>query len=80
MEWLEKLRVALVKWHVAPLLLLISLTKIQYFLVDNLINFPCGTDAAVYGIYATIVTTVLGFEFAAFKMLLKGVSKEDVPD
>lgn len=80
MEWLEKLRVALVKWHVAPLLLLISLTKIQYLLVDNLINFPCGTDVAVYGIYAGIVTTVLGFEFAAFKTLLKGVSKADVPD
>lgn len=73
---MEKLRLALIRWHVAPLILLGVLVHIMYWLVDKLINFPCGTDIATYTVFAGIVGGVLTAMFAAFRLLLVGIKKE----
>ena len=77
MEFLEAFRKMLVRWHIAPLILLGVLVHIMYWLVDTLINFPCGTSEVVYGIYAGIVGGVLTAMFASFRLLLTGVNKEN---
>lgn len=77
---IETLRRGLVRWHVAPLLLLVALVHIMYMLIDKLINFPCGTDAATYGIFAGIVGGVLTAMFASFKLLLTGIKREKESD
>lgn len=77
---LETFRRGLVRWHVAPLILLGILVHIMYWLVGRLINFPCGTDAAIYGIFAGIVGGVLTAMFASFKLLLTGIKREKEVD
>jgi hypothetical protein len=78
--WYEKLRIILMKWHVAPLFVLVSLGYWTHMGMLKLASFPEGTDAAMYGTYAGVVTVLLGFMFGAFKMLLSGVKKEDLDD
>jgi hypothetical protein len=80
MEFIEKFRLILVKWHVAPLVLLGALVHVMYLLTYKLIDFPCGTDIAVYGIYAGVVGGVLTAMFAAFRLLLTGIAKENDSD
>ena len=77
---METLRRSLIKWHVAPLSLLTVLVHIMYMLIDKLINFPCGTDVTIYGIFAGIVATVLTAMFASFKLLLTGIKREKESD
>lgn len=77
---LETLRRGLVRWHVAPLLLLGALVHIMYMLIDKLINFPCGEDVGIYTVYAGIVGGVLTAMFASFKLLLTGIKREKQAD
>lgn len=77
---LETLRGILMRWHVAPLILLGILVHIMYWLVDKLINFPCGTDVGVYTVFAGIVGGVLTAMFASFKLLLTGIKREKESD
>lgn len=77
---MESLRKSLIRWHIAPLLLLASLVHIMYMLIEKLIDFPCGTDPATYGIFAGIVGGVLTAMFASFRLLLTGIRKEAVTD
>jgi hypothetical protein len=76
MEFIENIRVTLVKWHVAPLAVLIFLSWITHRLVDRLINMPEGTDVATYTVYAGLVGMVLTAMFASFRLLLTGIKKE----
>lgn len=73
---MEQLRKGLIRWHVAPLLLLGALVHIMYMLIDKLINFPCGDDVGIYTVYAGIVGGVLTAMFASFKLLLTGIKKD----
>lgn len=79
-KFVEGTRKSLIRWHVAPLLLLGVLVHIMYMLIDKLINFPCGTDVATYTVFAGIVGGVLTAMFAAFKLLLTGVTREKTND
>lgn len=79
-KFIEGFRRGLVRWHIAPLLLLASLVHIMYMLIDKLIDFPCGTDPATYGIFAGIVGGVLTAMFASFRLLLTGIKKEAITD
>ncbi len=74
---IEALRKNLIRWHVAPLILLGALVNIMYMLIDKLINFPCGTDVGIYTVFAGIVGGVLTAMFAAFKLLLMGGKKDE---
>lgn len=78
--WYETLRILLMKWHVAPLIVLGFIGYWTQMAMLKLASFPEGTDVAQYGIYAGVVTALLGFMFGAFKMLLSGVNKEDLDD
>ena len=75
--WYETLRILLMKWHVAPLVVLAFLGYWTQMAMLKLASFPETTDAAMYGTYAGVVTVLLGFMFGAFKMLITGVKKED---
>ena len=78
--WLEAFRRILVRWHVAPLVLLGVLVHVMYGLIDKLNNFPACTDSAQYAVYAGLVGGVLTAMFAAFKLLLTGITKERKDD
>ena len=76
MEWLEKLRLLLVRWHVAPLFVLVALGYWTHMSMLELASFPEGTGTDRYALYSGIVVALLGFMFKAFQMLLNGVKKE----
>jgi len=76
---METLRKSLIRWHVAPLILLGVLVHIMYMLIYKLIDFPCGEgDDVIYGIYAGIVGGVLTAMFASFRLLLTGINREKI--
>lgn len=77
---METLRKSLIRWHVAPLILLGALVHIMYMLIEKLIDFPCGNDVAIYTVYAGIVGGVLTAMFASFKLLLTGIKREKESD
>jgi len=76
MDYLEKFRKILVRWHVTPLVLLGVLVHVMYMLIDKLISFPNDTDVGIYTVYAGLVGGVLTAMFASFRLLLTGIKKE----
>lgn len=77
---MEKFRKTLVRWHVAPLVLLGILVHIMYMLIDKLLNFPNDTDIGIYTVYAGLVGGVLTAMFASFRLLLTGIKREKDDD
>lgn len=73
---IERLRKGLVRWHVAPLILLGILVHIMYMLIEKLLDFPSCTDTGPYATYAALVGGVLTAMFASFRLLLTGIKKE----
>jgi hypothetical protein len=80
MEFIEKFRKTLVRWHVAPLTLLGVLVHIMYILIDKLNSFPACTEVGPYTVFAGLVGGVLTAMFAAFRLLLTGIKKEHDDD
>jgi len=74
--WIEAFRRILVRWHVAPLILLGVLVHVMYMLIEKLLSFPNDTDVGIYTVYAGLVGGVLTAMFASFRLLLTGIKKE----
>ena len=63
---IEKIRLALINWNVAPLCVVAFLCYLTYKLVDNLLLMTCDADAAVYIALSGLVATMGGIIYKLY--------------
>jgi len=62
----EKLRVTLINWNVAPLCVVAFLCYLTSQLVNNLLSMTCDADAAVYIALSGLVATMGGIIYKLY--------------
>jgi len=63
---IEKIRLALINWNVAPLSVVAFLCYLTSKLVNNLLLMTCGDDAAVYIALSGLVATMGGIIYKLY--------------
>lgn len=66
---MEKLRINLIRWNVAPLAVVAFLCWLTYLLVDNLLHMTCDADTAVYVALSGLVATMGGIIYKLYDSL-----------
>jgi len=63
---IEKIRLALINWNVAPLGVVAFLCYLTSKLVNNLLSMTCDADAAVYIALSGLVATMGGIIYKLY--------------
>lgn len=74
---MEKLRITLIRWNVAPLAVVGFLCWLTYLLVDNLLGMTCEADTSVYAALAALVATMGGIIYKLYDSLQMNRGKDD---
>jgi predicted PurR-regulated permease PerM len=63
---IEKIRLALINWNIAPLFVVGFLCYLTSQLVNNLLSMTCDSDAAVYIALSGLVATMGGIIYKLY--------------
>ncbi len=70
-DFIEKVRLALLNWNVAPLSVVGFLCWINYLLVEKLLTMSCEADAAIYIALSGLVATMGGITYKLYESMQK---------
>lgn len=80
---MEKIRLGLIRWNIAPLFIAMLLCSATCFLVyklgnapKDLVGMPDGVIIAIYGALATLIGTMCGFIYKIYDSLQKNRGNE----
>lgn len=66
---MDKLRLALIHWNIAPLSVVAFLCWINYLLVKRLIAMECTSDTAIYVALSGLVATMGGITYKLYESM-----------
>lgn len=73
---MEKTRLLLIRWNVAPLCVVAFLCWLTYLMVENLLHMTCETDGAVYAALAALIGTMGGIIYKLYNSMQKNRGEE----
>lgn len=71
LEIIEKIRLGLIKWNAAPLMVVAFLCWMTHKMVDALLSMTCESDAAVYVALSGLVAAMGGIIYKLYDSMQK---------
>ena len=67
----ENLRIILIKWNAAPLLVVLFLCSITHKLANNLLSMNCESNSAIYVALSGLIATMAGLLYKLYDSMQK---------
>lgn len=70
-QMIESIRLGLIKWNAAPLMVVAFLCVITYRLSENLLSMTCDSSSAVYVALSGLIATMAGLLYKLYDSMQK---------